>query len=650
MIDLINISLQFNGRYLFKDVNYKISSGDRISLVGANGSGKSSLLKIITGELLPEEGTVQRQKNISIGYLPQELIYHTEKSLLDEALSALTDIIDLQNKEKEIQKKLEEKKLDEETRNDLLNQLGEIHHKLFDMDSYSASSKVEKILLGLGFSEEDFQKPTNTFSGGWQMRIALAKILIAQNDILLLDEPTNHLDLDSLNWLISFLKSYKGALVIVSHDKNFVNQVTDRTLEIFLGKFYSFKGDYDSYLRYKDERDSLLIHQYEIQQKKIQETQRFIERFRYKATKARQVQSRIKQLEKLELVEIPETKEEINIRFPSPVQSGRIPLELNNITKSYSDKIVLEKISLTIERGDKIAFVGPNGAGKTTLAKIIAGVIDFDSGERKVGHNTFISYYAQDVADNLNPDLDIIDSISGINENKTLGELRTLLGSFLFSGDDVFKKVAVLSGGEKSRVALCKILLTKANLIVLDEPTNHLDIDSKKILQKALVDFTGSLVIVSHDVDFIRPIANKIVDVRNKRIKLYLGNIDYYLDKYFSEIKPAESNNNKVNKTDSSEISRKEQKRLEAELRNKKHQATKFLYIEIEELEEEISSLEDEKKSLLNKLNDETIYSKSEDVVKISMRLKEIENHLQGLYDKWEEKNEELNQILQAFG
>jgi len=534
MIDLFNISLQFNGRYLFKDVNYKISSGDRISLVGANGSGKSSLLKIITGELLPEEGIVQRQKNISIGYLPQEIIYHTEKSLLDEALSALTDIIDLQNKEKEIQIKLEKNKFDEEYRNDLLNQLGEIHHKLFDMNSFSASSKVEKILLGLGFSEEDFQKPTNTFSGGWQMRIALAKILIAQNDILLLDEPTNHLDLDSLNWLIGFIKSYKGALVIVSHDKNFVNQVTDRTIEIYNGRFFSFKGNYDSYLKYKEERDSLLIHQYEIQQKKIQETQRFIKRFRYKATKARQVQSRIKQLEKLELIEIPETKEEIKIRFHSPVQSGRIPLELKNITKSYNNKIILENIDLTIERGDKICFVGPNGAGKTTLAKIIAGVIDFDSGERKVGHNTFISYYAQDVADNLNHDLDIIDSVSGINENKTIGELRTLLGSFLFSGDDVFKKVGVLSGGEKSRVALCKILLTKANLIVLDEPTNHLDIDSKKILQKALIDFTGSLIIVSHDVDFIRPIANKIVDIRNKRIKLYPGNIDYYLDKYFS--------------------------------------------------------------------------------------------------------------------
>ncbi len=649
MIDLINISLQFNGKYLFKDVNYKISSGDRISLVGANGTGKSSLLKIIIGELSPEEGTVQRQKNISIGYLPQELIYHTNKTLLDEALSALTDIIALQDKEKLINKQLEDSSLDEETRNDLIHQLGEIHHKLFDMDSYSASSKVEKILLGLGFSQDDFDKPTNTFSGGWQMRIALAKILIAQNDILLLDEPTNHLDLDSLNWLINFLKAYQGALVIVSHDKNFINQVTNKTLEIYLGKFYSFKGDYDSYLKYKAERDIQLLHQFELQQKKIQETQRFIERFRYKATKARQVQSRIKQLEKMELVEIPDIKGDISIKFPTPVQSGRFPIELKNCSKSFGDKIVLDKIDLTIERGDKIAFVGPNGAGKTTLAKIIAGEIDFDSGSRVVGHNTFISYYAQDVADNLDPELDIIDSVSGINEEKTLGELRTLLGSFLFSGDDVFKKVGVLSGGEKSRVALCKILLTKANLIILDEPTNHLDIDSKRILQKALIDFTGSLVIVSHDVDFLRPIANKIVDVRSKKIKIYYGDIDYYLEKSKSEITHSEDDKKKSIKEESQVVSRKDQKRIEAELRNKKYQATKTLNKEIELLENKIASLESEQKNLLEKLNDERLYSNSDEIKNISVRLKEIDKELKSLFEKWEENNEKVSEIIKQF-
>lgn len=654
MIDLINVSLQFNGKYLFKDVNYRISSGDKISLVGANGTGKSSLLKIITGEIEPESGTVQRQKNISIGYLPQENVTHANKTLLEEATSALSDIIKLQEKEKELQSELSKENLTEQERDDLIHQLGEVHLRLVELDSYSANAKVEKILKGLGFEEEDFDRPTQTFSGGWQMRIALAKILISQNDILLLDEPTNHLDIDSLNWLISFLKSYRGALMVVSHDKNFVNQVTDKTLEIYLGKFYTFKGDYDSYLKYKEERDAQTIHQYELQQKKIKETERFIERFRYKATKARQVQSRIKQLEKLELVELPESKNEIDIRFPTPPQSGRIPIQLIGIRKSYGDKLVLNNIDLTIERGDKIAFVGPNGAGKTTLAKIIAGVLQHDSGERIVGHNTFISYYAQDVADNLNPELDILDSVYGINEEKTVGELRSLLGSFLFTGDDVFKKVGVLSGGEKSRVALCKILLTKANLIILDEPTNHLDFDSKRILQKALVDFNGSLVIVSHDVDFLRPIINKVLDIRKSGLKMYHGDIDYYL---FKRKESTEESNNNSDKSESSSqknsvsenLSRKEQKRLEAEIRQKKYQATKDLTKEIERLEKQISLLEDEQKEIQTKLADPEFYSNAEEVKITNKRFREVEKELEELMIQWESKTEELNNILNQF-
>ncbi len=454
MIDLINISVQFGGKYLFKDVNYKISSGDKISLVGANGTGKSSLLKIISGKLEPESGQIQKQKRISIGYLPQDHVTHLGKTLLEEASSALSDIIELQKKESELTESLNNPNLTDEEQMDLAHQLGEVHHMLEGLDSYSAESKVEKILIGLGFAEEDFNRLTDEFSGGWQMRIALAKILISQNDILLLDEPTNHLDIDSLEWLIDFLRAYDGGLLIVSHDKNFINQVTNRTLEIFLGKFYTFKGDYDAYVKYKTERDELAVHQFGQQQKKIKETEKFIERFRYKATKSRQVQSRIKQLEKVELIELPEDKSEINIRFSEPPQSGRTPIKLNSIFKAYGDKEVFKGINFEIERGEKFAFVGPNGAGKSTLAKIIAGVIDFNSGERILGHNTIVSYYAQDVADNLDPDLEVIETVDGIDKGKTVGQLRSLLGSFLFSGDDVFKKVGVLSGGEKSRVAL----------------------------------------------------------------------------------------------------------------------------------------------------------------------------------------------------
>jgi ATP-binding cassette subfamily F protein 3 len=651
MIDLINVSLQFNGKYLFKDVNYRISSGDKISLVGANGTGKSSLLKIINGELEPESGKVQRQKNISIGYLPQENLTHANKTLLEEATSALSDILMLQEKEQILQKELSKESLSEEERDDLIHQLGEVHLRLLELDSYSANAKVEKVLKGLGFEEEDFDRPTQTFSGGWQMRIALAKILISQNDILLLDEPTNHLDIDSLNWLISFLKSYRGALVVVSHDKNFVNQVTDKTLEIYLGKFYTFKGDYDSYLKFKEERDAQAIHQYELQQKKIKETERFIERFRYKATKARQVQSRIKQLEKIELVELPESKNEIDIRFPTPPQSGKIPIQLSGVSKSFGEKTVLKNIDLIIERGDKIAFVGPNGAGKTTLAKIIAGVLKPDTGERIVGHNTFISYYAQDVADNLDQESDVLDSVYGINEEKTVGELRSLLGSFLFSGDDVFKKVGVLSGGEKSRVALCRILLTKANLIILDEPTNHLDMNSKKILQKALIDFSGSLVIVSHDVDFLRPIINKVLDIRKSGLKMYNGDIDYYLYKR-NELMDESANKTEIKSskdTLNENLSRKEQKRIEAEIRQKKYHATKELTKEIEKIETRISLLEDEQKIIQDKLAEPDFYNNPEEVKLTNKRFKEVEKELEELLIQWEIKTEELNKILNQF-
>ncbi|MBK7230224.1 MAG: ABC-F family ATP-binding cassette domain-containing protein [Ignavibacteriales bacterium] len=650
MIDLVNVSLQFGGKYLFKDVNYKISSGDKISLVGANGTGKSSLLKIISGLLPPESGNILKQKRISIGYLPQDHVTHSGKTLLQEASTALSDIIELQNKETELTESLNNPDLTEDEQMDIVHQLGEVHHMLEGLDSYSAQSKVEKILIGLGFDEDDFDRYTDEFSGGWQMRIALAKILISQNDILLLDEPTNHLDIDSLEWLIDFLKAYKGGLLIVSHDKNFVNQVTNRTLEIFLGKFYTFKGDYDSYLKYKTERDELTVQQFEQQQKKIKETEKFIERFRYKATKSRQVQSRIKQLDKVELIELPEDKSEINIKFPEPPQSGRTPMKLQTIFKSYGDKKVFEGIDFEIEKGEKIAFVGPNGAGKSTLAKIIAGVIDFNSGEKILGHNAIVSYYAQDVADNLNPDLEIIETVDGIAVEKTIGQLRSLLGSFLFSGDDVFKKVGVLSGGEKSRIALCKILLTKANFIILDEPTNHLDYTSKLILQKALLDFKGTLILVSHDVDFLRPIATKVIDIRKGHLKTYLGGIDYFFSKRdFSSLERDGAIKEKEKKTVVTTVNRKEQKRIEAELRQQKHVATKDLVKEISKWEEKINLKEIEINNLETMLADPAIYNDGILAKETTVKFNKTKSELDSATKKWEELTEKLLEIESQF-
>jgi ATP-binding cassette subfamily F protein 3 len=379
--------------------------------------------------LQPEKGDIIKKKRTSIGYLPQDNVVHSGKSLIDEASSALSDITKLKVKEQDLTEALSNKTISEEERDDIVNNLGEVHQRLEELESYSATSKVEKILVGLGFEENDFVRLTNEFSGGWQMRIDLAKLLISQNDLLLLDEPTNHLDLDSLEWLIDYLQNYRGALIIVSHDKHFITETTSKMYEIYNRKFSVYNGDYNSFLKFKDERDQQLIHQNEIQQKKIKETKRFIERFRYKNTKAKQVQSRINQLEKLESIKLPEDESHIKINIPEPPKSGKVNIELLSVQKSYGSIVIFQDLDLQVNRNEKIAFVGPNGAGKTTLAKIIAEEIDIDFGKRILGYNTAISYYAQDVADNMQPDIDLIETVTGIAEDKTMRELRSILGA-----------------------------------------------------------------------------------------------------------------------------------------------------------------------------------------------------------------------------
>ena len=647
MVDLSNISLQFGGKYLFRNISFKINSGDKAALVGTNGSGKSSLLKIISGRLQPEKGLLRKQKRTTIGYLPQDHVVHTGKALIDEAMSALSDIIELRNKEEELTGILSNNNISHEQQEDLVNSLGEVHRRLEELDSYGTSSKVEKILTGLGFDENDFPRLTDEFSGGWQMRIALAKILISQNDLLLLDEPTNHLDLDSLEWLIKFLKNYRGALIIVSHDKHFLMETTSKTFEIFNRNFSIFNGNYNAYLESKDERDEQLINLSNLQQKKIKDTERFIERFRYKSTKAKQVQSRIKQLEKLESIELPQHEKNIKINFPEPPKSGRVNIELDAIEKSYRNNLIFDGIDFKVERGNKIAFVGPNGAGKTTFAKIIAGKLDFNSGERTLGHNTIISYYAQDVADNLQKDIDIIETIDGIAEDKTIGSLRTILGTFLFHGDDVFKKVGVLSGGEKSRVALAKILLTKSNFIILDEPTNHLDISSKKVLQQALINFRGSLILVSHDVDFLQPIVNKVVEIRKGKIKIFSGGIDYYLIKR-EEIKVDEQEEKRsIEKVN--EMTKKEQKRIQAEKRQAKYDATKNLLSKIKEVEKKIEDLEKEEQKLEQALVDPKTYNEPEKAADLNKGFINVKNELAEFMKEWEELSAMLLEVESKF-
>lgn len=648
MIELSTIALQFGGRYLFKDVNLRINSSDRISLVGSNGSGKTSLLKILIGELEPETGKVQKQKRITIGFLPQDNVVHLGKTLLEEASTALVDIHYLQNKSQEILNLLSLKEVNDEEHEDLVHQLGDVQLRLEELDSYTASSRIEKVLTGLGFSEKDFKRLTDEFSGGWQMRIALAKILIAQNDILLMDEPTNHLDIDSLEWLISYLNKYDGALVIVSHDRHFINGVTNKTLEIFSNKLSFFNGNYDGYLKFKVERDELLVHQRQLQVKKIKETQKFIDRFRYKSTKAKQVQSRINQLEKTELIELPDSEKEITLNFPVPPSSGKVNIELKSVYKSYGNISVFNGIDYKIDRGDKIAFVGPNGAGKSTLANIIAGKVEINSGDKIVGHNTLVINYSQDVADNLNPDLDVLESVYGIAQEKTLGQLRSLLGSFLFTGDDVFKKVGILSGGEKSRLALAKILLTKSNLIVLDEPTNHLDFSSKSVLQKALINFPGSLILVSHDIDFLLPIVNIVTEIRKGNVQTYRGGIEYYLAKR-EELITAEQNTPAVSGFNETK-SRKDLKRLEAEERQKKHKLTKDLKKNISEVEKLINDFEFKEKELESQLADPATYNDPGNARELNQKFIEVKDDLTESMKKWETLSKQLAEIEQQFG
>jgi len=646
MIDLSNISLQFTGENLFQNVNLKINSGDKICLVGSNGTGKSSLLKMLVGNVEPESGTIHKQKNIAIGYLPQDHVVHRGKTLIDEVFTALSDIKYLHQKEKEILERLELSSLSDEEKDDLVNQLGEVHLRLEELESYSAEYKIEKILTGLGFAEKDFKRLTDEFSGGWQMRVAMAKLLIAQNDLLLFDEPTNHLDLDSLQWLIGYIQSFKGSMIIVSHDKNFVNLTTNRTWEIFLRKIIPYNGKLNDYLKYKEERDQTLINQRENQQKKIKDTEKFIERFRYKSTKARQVQSRIKQLEKIELVEIPDDEGKVNIRFPNPPPSGAFNVELNGIHKSFGEMKLFDGIDFRVNRGDKIAFVGPNGTGKTTLAKIIAGKIDINKGERLSGHNNIISYYSQDVADSLIPELDLLETLDSIGTEKSIGQLRTLLGAFLFSGDDVFKKVGVLSGGEKSRLALAKILLSPSNFIILDEPTNHLDYSSKKVLQQALVNFSGSLILVSHDVEFLKPIANRVVDIRAGKVKIYEGDIEYYFYKRNSETEKVSS----IRIEQQSETSsRKELKRIEAEKRQQRYKATKDLKEKLAKLEKEIHSHEKELERINAVLIKPDSYNNPNQIKDLNEKHKELKLKLDVVTKEWEEVSLSLEEIEREF-
>ncbi|MCB9206282.1 MAG: ABC-F family ATP-binding cassette domain-containing protein [Ignavibacteriales bacterium] len=643
MIDIINLSVQFTGNSLFENVNLKIQETDKIALVGSNGAGKSTFLKILSGLQSQETGNIQFKKGIQIGYLPQELISLSDKTIFEEVRNSVKFVKEIEEEENKLNQNLLDKNLDKVTHDKIAEKLGLLHSKMEESEYYEINAKIEKILMGLGFTTNDLNRKTSELSGGWQMRVELAKILTSANDLILLDEPTNHLDIDSLQWLVKFLKAFKGAIILVSHDRYFVNRICSKTLEIYFKNVTFFKGNYNDYLQFKEERDIRLKAELRDQQKKIKQTEDFIERFRYKATKAKQVQSRVKQLEKIDRIQIADKENKIHFRFFDSIQSGVLPIKISNLSKAYDDNLVLSQINLQIERGEKVALVGPNGAGKTTLSKLISQKIKPTSGNIELGHNTFISFYAQDVVDNLNLENDIISELAQSDSENTIPQLRTILGAFLFNGDDVFKKIKVLSGGEKSRVALAKVLLTKANTIVLDEPTNHLDFDSKLIVQNALKEFKGTLIIVSHDIDFLKSIVTKVIEVRDNKLKEYYGGIEYYLAKREEESEDS-PNKSILNNTDQ-KLTRKEQKRLEAERRQKEHSATKDLKNNISKIEKQIEEFENKKNILESDLTKEEIYSNSELVKKVKIEYDQVKNELDSKYLEWTELQEKLERI-----
>ena len=523
--------MSYGERVLFDDVSHTVGPHDRLGLVGSNGSGKSTLLKIIAGLGEATSGRVSKARYVTVGYLPQDGVIASGKSLTGEAQTAFEDVMEVRAEMDEAQQSLETLDHTTEEYADVLEVYGELQHKLEDLDAFSMESKVERVLMGLGFSTDDFGRGCAEFSGGWQMRIVLAKLLLKEPSLLLLDEPTNHLDLDSLRWFEEYLRSYNGAVILVSHDRTFLDNLTKKTLALAPGRLSVYAGNYSFYETERELRREQAANTLKNQQKQVEQTQKFIERFRYKATKARQVQSRIKMLDKIEFAEVEDDEEEIAFHFPKPVPSGAVVIELRKIIKRYGPLTVFDGLDCQIERGERIAVVGPNGAGKSTFTRILAGIEPVDGGSRTGGYNAILSYFGQHQAEELDPEREVLETVDEVAPGEIRSKLRTILGSFLFHGDDVFKKVSALSGGEKSRLALARMLLRPANLLIMDEPTNHLDMKSKTVLLNALKEYEGTIVVVSHDRAFLDPLVMKVLEFTPGRVRTFLGNVSEYLQK-----------------------------------------------------------------------------------------------------------------------
>ena len=639
MIELRDISLAYGERRLFDGISCVINRADKIGLVGSNGAGKSTLLKILARLDDSYSGEISRPKYATAGYLPQDICSISENTLFDEAKSAFENIVELQNRLKDAELILKSAPAASAEYLSAIEEIGDLERKLEDLDAYRLRSKIETVLHGLGFAPSDAQRKCSEFSGGWKMRIALAKLLLREPSLLMLDEPTNHLDIESITWLEDYLKAYKGAVVIVSHDRAFLDLLTKKTFFLSAGRLEVYAGNYSFYEKESVLRRQILEKMAANQAREIEKTERFIERFRAKNTKAAQVQSRIKALEKIERIELERLEGGIEFKFPEPRRSGQVVINAENICKSYGEHCVLKNVSLKIERGERIAIVGANGAGKTTLAKIMAGALAPDSGKVELGYNVDLSYFAQHQAAELNPENTVLEEAESAAPRGEKFKARGLLGSFLFSGDDVFKKVSVLSGGEKNRLALAKMLLRSFNFLILDEPTNHLDINSKKVLQNALANYSGTFAIVSHDRDFLDGITTRVVEISARGARSFAGNISNYIEKIRAE--GAFDSPSEPKKPNEKQLSYKEQKALKS-ARNR--EAGKIRR-RIEAVENEISQNDAECGELESQMANPDFFKDAQNSRKIVEKHAALKQKTESLYGEWQTLSEELEEL-----